>query len=125
LSVREPKTIRDIGRVFALDGITMRDTIVPFLAFLFLVTGAVLLYDGFSTSDLSQTAKLSYESTGVLNPLLPSNEVAGGRPDTNQLGLVSVRFFRMGRSLVGGAWGAAAPGGAPAAGAAAEMPASE
>jgi hypothetical protein len=58
LSVREPKTIRDIGRVFALDGITMRDTIVPFLAFLFLITGAVLVYDGFSTSDPSQTAKL-------------------------------------------------------------------
>lgn len=36
----------------------MRDTIVPFLAFLFLIAGAVLLYDGFSISDLTQTAKV-------------------------------------------------------------------
>jgi len=36
----------------------MWGSIVPFLAFLFLITGAVLLYDGFSTSDLSQSAKV-------------------------------------------------------------------
>jgi len=36
----------------------MRDTIVPLLACLFLIAGALLLYDGFSTSDLSQTAKV-------------------------------------------------------------------
>jgi hypothetical protein len=36
----------------------MWGTIVPFLVFPFLIAGAVLLYDGFSTSDLSQTAKV-------------------------------------------------------------------
>ena len=36
----------------------MWDTIVPFLAFLFLTAGAMLLYDGFSTSDLTQTTKV-------------------------------------------------------------------
>jgi hypothetical protein len=36
----------------------MWGTIVPFFAFLFLIAGAVLLYDGFSTSDLNQTTKV-------------------------------------------------------------------
>jgi len=36
----------------------MSGTIVPFLVFLFLITGTVLLYDGVSASDLSQTAKV-------------------------------------------------------------------
>jgi hypothetical protein len=56
--VRQPKIIRDIERFFPLDGITMWGTIVPFLAFLFLTAGAMLLYDGFSTSDLTQTTKV-------------------------------------------------------------------
>jgi uncharacterized membrane protein len=37
---------------------TLLDTIAPFLAFFFLVAGAALLYDGLSTSDLMQTAKM-------------------------------------------------------------------
>ncbi|MCU1239895.1 MAG: hypothetical protein JWO71_621 [Candidatus Acidoferrum typicum] len=36
----------------------MLGTIVLFFGFVFLITGAVLLYDGLSTSDLSQTAKV-------------------------------------------------------------------
>jgi predicted acyl esterase len=48
----------------------MWDTIVPFLAFLFLTAGAMLLYDGFSTSDLTQTTKViggaSFLSLGLV-----------------------------------------------------------
>jgi len=59
LSVRELKTIRENGQVFAPGrDHNLRDTIVPFLAFLFLIAGAVLLSNGFSTSDPSQTAKV-------------------------------------------------------------------
>ena len=36
----------------------MLDTIAPFLAFVFLVVGVALSYDGLSTSDLMQTAKM-------------------------------------------------------------------
>jgi len=39
-------------------GSQLRDTIVPFLALLFLIAGAVLLSDSFSTSDPTQTAKV-------------------------------------------------------------------
>jgi hypothetical protein len=69
-SLRQPKITRAIGRFFPPDGITMWDTIVPFLAFLFLIAGATLLYDGFSTSDLTQTAKViggaSFLSLGLV-----------------------------------------------------------
>jgi len=37
---------------------TLLDTIAPFLAFLFLVVGAALLYEGLSTSDPMQAAKM-------------------------------------------------------------------
>jgi len=36
----------------------MPDAIAPFLAFLCLTVGALLLYDGVSTPDLTQTAKV-------------------------------------------------------------------
>jgi hypothetical protein len=36
----------------------VQDTIVPFFALLFLTAGALLFYDGFSTSDPNQTAKV-------------------------------------------------------------------
>jgi uncharacterized membrane protein len=49
----------------------MLDTLMPFLACLFFVIGAALLYDGVSTSDLTQTAKIiggaSFLSLGLVS----------------------------------------------------------
>ena len=68
----------------------MLDTLMPFLAFLFFVIGAALLYDGVSTSDLTQTAKIiggaSFLSLGLVSLWIGVKNWWKGRTDYKEYG---------------------------------------